>query len=162
MPEPHDLTGPLLVALRQIMRAGDLHSRVLVQRYQLTAPQLLVLQQLQHVGPTTPGKLAKATSLSQATITGIITRLEKRNLVSRIRSDTDRRCIQVHLSRNAERILQQAPPPLPEQFIRQFDQLQDWERTQMLAVVQRMAAMMSQPGQTMRQPTPTPDCMLET
>ena len=89
----------VLAALRRITRAIDLHSRGLMQQVGLTAPQIAALQAIARLQPITAGALAKSIHLSQATVTGILTRLETRTLVSRVRSDTDRRTVLVELCR---------------------------------------------------------------
>ena len=84
------LEDQVIVALRRITRAIDLHSRGLMQEFGLTAPQLAALQAVQRLQPITAGALARSIHLSQATITGILSRLERRDLISRARSDADR------------------------------------------------------------------------
>ena len=59
----------VLVALRRIIRATDLHSKYLAKNTGLTAPQMLLLQTLRTKGEDTVGGLAKEMSLSQATVT---------------------------------------------------------------------------------------------
>jgi len=61
----------VLVALRRITRAIDLHSRGLMQGFGLTAPQLTALQAIGGLQPVTAGALAKSIHLSQATLSGI-------------------------------------------------------------------------------------------
>ena len=61
----------VLVALRRIIRATDLHSKYLAKTTGLTAPQILLLQTLRNKGEDTVGGLAKEMSLSQATVTTI-------------------------------------------------------------------------------------------
>lgn len=139
----HDILDKVLVALRRIMRAVDLHSRSLIQRYGLSGPQLIILRELsRHGGEISGSELAKAVSLSLATVTGILTRLEARGLVSRRRSESDKRRVMVRVTSEARRILESAPPPLQESFARQFGTLQDWEQTQILSSLQRLVAMM--------------------
>src|SRR5690554_7109109 len=77
----------VLVSLRRIIRATDLHSRQLNKVVGLTAPQLLILQILRQGEDLTTGEVAKRVSLSQATVTTIVDRLEKRNFVRRIRGE---------------------------------------------------------------------------
>lgn len=138
----HDTLDKVLVALRRIMRAVDLHSRALLQRYGLSGPQLIILRELARLGEVSGSELAKAVSLSLATVTGILTRLEIRGLVSRRRSSADKRRVMVQATPEARRILQSAPPPLQESFARQFGKLQDWEQTVILSSLQRVVAMM--------------------
>ena len=78
-----DILNKVLISLRRIMRAVDLHSRSLNQRYGLTGPQLIILRELSRLGEISGSELARSVSLSLPTVTGILTRLEKRDLVSR-------------------------------------------------------------------------------
>lgn len=136
------LEDQVIVALRRITRAIDLHSRELMQEFGLTTPQLAALQAIARLQPITAGALARSIHLSQSTITGVLNRLEKRGLVSRVRSEADRRSIVVGLTDAGRELLQAAPSLLQDQFRRELLQLQEWEQTQMLATLQRIASMM--------------------
>ncbi|MDO8860723.1 MarR family transcriptional regulator [Haliea sp. E1-2-M8] len=132
----------VLVALRRVIRATDLHSRHLAKTTGLTAPQILLLQTIRDRGQVTIGELATDISLSQATVTTILDRLEKRCLVYRKRSSTDKRKVHAHLTPDAQEVLKSAPIPLQEQFTRQFGELQEWEQTMIISSLQRIAKMM--------------------
>ncbi len=132
----------VLVALRKIIRATDLHSRYLSKNTGLTAPQMLLLQTLRSRGEETVGGLAKEMNLSQATVTTILDRLEKKSLILRERSTSDRRKVLVYLTENALDILKGAPIPLQAQFTRQFNDLQDWEQLMIISSLSRIAQMM--------------------
>ncbi|KAL8188453.1 UNVERIFIED_CONTAM: hypothetical protein K2H54_000139 [Gekko kuhli] len=86
--EKHD---EVLVALRQIIRAIDMHSKRLIKEAGLTSPQLLLLKGIDELGQISMRQLADHTNMSQATATTIMDRLESRQLVQRIRSETDKR-----------------------------------------------------------------------
>ena len=62
----------VLISIRQIIRATDLHSRRLSKQVGLTAPQLLILQAIRDLGAVSISKLSQEVSLSQATVTTII------------------------------------------------------------------------------------------
>lgn len=132
----------VLVALRRVIRATDLHSKYLAKTTGLTAPQILLLQILRNKGEVTIGELAVEMSLSQATVTTIIDRLEKRKLVYRARSTTDKRKVHAYLTEEAIDTLKNAPMPLQEHFARQFNDLQEWEQTMIISSLQRVAHMM--------------------
>lgn len=132
----------VLVSLRRIIRATDLHSRQLNKVVGLTAPQLLILQLLRQHEDLTTGEVAKRVSLSQATVTTIVDRLEKRGLVRRERGEADRRKVYLHLTEEGEAVLVDAPKPLQEDFIRQFQDLHDWEQSMILSSLERVAYMM--------------------
>lgn len=132
----------VLVALRRVIRATDFHSKHLAKTVGLTAPQILLLQTIRAKGEVTIGELANEVSLSQATVTSILDRLEKRELVFRERSKEDKRKVHAYLTEQAAEILKEAPIPLQEHFTRQFGDLQEWEQTMIISSLQRVAQMM--------------------
>ena len=132
----------VLIALRRVIRATDLHSKYLSKTVGLTAPQLLILQSLRESEDLPVGELANKVSLSQATVTSIVDRLEKKSFVRRERSQTDKRKVLVQLAELGVVALKDSPTPLQENFVRQFNDLQDWEQTMMIASLQRVAQMM--------------------
>lgn len=135
-------TTQVMAALRRIIRAIDLHSRALVQRYGLTGPQLIVLKELVDMSPQTVSALAAAVNLSQATVTGILDRLERKEMLTRERDSKDKRKVLVSPTPAAEDVLAGAPPLLQEHFTAAFDGLADWEQTQILSSLQRIVALM--------------------
>jgi DNA-binding MarR family transcriptional regulator len=132
----------VLVTLRRIIRATDLYSKQLAKNTGLTSPQMLLLQILRNKGEQTVGVLAKEMSLSQATVTTILDRLEKKALIIRERSTSDRRKVQVDVTDSAVEILKDAPLPLQHQFTQQFNDLQEWEQLMMISSLSRIAQMM--------------------
>ncbi|WP_054112503.1 MarR family winged helix-turn-helix transcriptional regulator [Marinagarivorans algicola] len=132
----------VLVALRRVIRATDLHSKHLAKTTGLTAPQILLLQTVRDKGQVTIGELAAEMSLSQATVTTILDRLEKRGLVFRERSTEDKRKVHAFLTSEGQSVLVKAPIPLQDHFARQFANLQDWEKTMIISSLQRVAHMM--------------------
>jgi DNA-binding MarR family transcriptional regulator len=137
-----DSLHQVLISLRRVIRATDLHSKQLVKTTGLTAPQLLLLQAIRDNSDVTIGEVAKKISLSQATVTTILDRLEKRELVKRVRSTTDKRRVHVYLTDKANEVLMDAPAPLQEQFSEQFNGLELWEQTMIISSLQRIAQMM--------------------
>ena len=71
-----DRLEQVLVSLRRVIRATDLHSKHLAKISGLTAPQILLLQAIRKLEGAPVGQLAKEVSLSQATVTTILDRLE--------------------------------------------------------------------------------------
>ena len=140
--QPLDTIEEVLVALRRVIRATDLQSRHLIKTTGLTAPQLLLLKAIQNREQVTIGELAHEISLSQATVTSIMDRLEKKELVYRQRSDNDKRKVHAYLTESGRAVLKNAPTPLQESFVLQFQHLQDWEQNMIIAALQRVAQMM--------------------
>lgn len=136
------LLDQILIALRRILRATELYSKYLNKTVNLTFPQLLILKKLANGRSLTSSQVADELSLSRATITTIVDRLEKRGLVSRERSQNDRRVIYLVLSEAGENLLMDAPTPLQEDFIHRLRTLEDWQKTMILSALQQVAAMM--------------------
>lgn len=146
MPSSHDLCEEIVRALRRVMRAVDLHSRGLVRSHGLTSTQALLLKELLRMGETSVGELARVIALSPATVTDVLNRLEKRGLVARMRSPVDRRQVLVRATQTTAERLSHSPPLLQERFAEKLLELQEWEQTQLLASLQRLAAMMDAEG----------------
>ncbi len=138
-----EILDDVLVALRRIVRSIDLHSKKLVQSHHLTIPQVVLLREIQRHKRLPLGDLAKLASLSNATVTGIVDRLEVRNLVRRVRSKTDRRQVFVEIAEEGFKAVQTMPPLLQENFVRQIQSLQKWEQAQILSSLERVASIMN-------------------
>lgn len=138
-----DLTENILIALRRVIRAIDLHSRNLAQCYGLTGPQALLLTEIVRSGSITGSELAKRASLSQATVTDVIKRLEGRELLERTRDRADKRKSILQATSQGEALVKQSVPLLQERFQIRLAELKEWEQTQLLASLQRIAEMMN-------------------
>ena len=135
-------TMKVMAALRRIIRAIDLHSRHLVDRFSVTGPQLIALKELARLGQVPVGVLAARVHVSHPTMTGILDRLERRGLVRRTRDTEDRRRMTAAPTAAGLKLLESAPSPLQDHFRYEFSKLEEWEQTHMLATLQRIAAMM--------------------
>ena len=136
----------VLVALRRVIRATDLHSKQLSKHVGLTGPQLLIMRTIRDLGEVTIGTITDHVSLSQATVTTILDRLEMRKLVYRVRSTLDKRKVHAHLTEEGADLLARAPLPLQDNFIRKFQNLDQWEQSMIIASLQRVANMMDADG----------------
>ncbi|MEX0937228.1 MAG: MarR family transcriptional regulator [Pirellulales bacterium] len=142
MSTPPSLEDQIVVSLRRISRAIDLRSRLLLLEYGLTSPQLTTLHAVARLQPISSSTLAREIHVGQPTVTGILHRLEQRGLITRTRSDHDRRSVEITLTSEGQRMLTSAPTLLDEQFHRRLARLKDWERTQILSTLQHVADMM--------------------
>jgi len=132
----------LLIALRRVIRAIDLRSKQLSKNIGLTGPQLLVMRYVGQEPGVMVRQIANSINLSPATVTNILDRLEARNLVQRVRSTEDKRRVGVFLTEPGQEMLKNAPMPFQEHFTNRFGQLEEWEQSQMIATLQRLAHMM--------------------
>lgn len=139
------LDDEIIIAIRRISQAVEGYSRFLWQEYGLTSPQLGALRELEKSPLATPGFLAEKLHVSPQTVAGILKRLEQRGLITRARDENDRRSFSLQLSDEGRRLSNEAPSLLRDQFRHELNRLQPWESTQILAMLQRVATMMSAP-----------------
>jgi DNA-binding MarR family transcriptional regulator len=140
---PLEYQEEILRSLRRIIRAVDLYSRRLVTQHGLSGPQLLCLRRLATTGPMPAGQLASEMSLSPATVSGILDRLEVRGLATRERQTDDKRRVLVRLTPKGRRTAQKAPPPLEHGFLEQLEALPINKQAEIDRVLKRLVTMMS-------------------
>ena len=141
-PSSQDLADTILASIRRVVRAIDLDSKRMIRDFGITGPQLVTLRAVARFGPITVTALAKAINLSQPTVTGILLRLDQQGLVKRERDGGDRRAVTSTITTRGIAVLQDTPTMLEDRFRRELERLEEWEQTQTLATLQRIAAMM--------------------
>jgi DNA-binding MarR family transcriptional regulator len=132
----------ILIALRRIARSMDLRSRLLLQGHGLTTPQLMTLRAIGRLQPATAGAIARAIHLGHSTTTGILDRLERRGWICRSRDEHDRRSVNLCLTARGREVLERAPAQIDDRFRERLERVPQWEQTQILATLQRVADMM--------------------
>lgn len=139
---PMERYEEVLVCLRRIIRAVDLHSKRLMQSSGLSGPQLLELRAVRSAGHPTAGEVARKVHISHGTAMTILDRLESKGLAERCRSSEDKRKVVVSLTPDGRETVARAPVPMQEEFVHAFKRLAGWEQGQILASLERVAAMM--------------------
>lgn len=133
----------LLIGLRKITQAIDLHSRYLFKTVGITSPQLVILHELSHFESLSVSELSSLISLSQGTVTQILARLEKRGLINRRKSEEDKRRSLISITQDGSQLIQDAPSPLQDRFSESFHSLEDWEQLMILSSIKRIVSLMS-------------------
>lgn len=80
--------------------------REILKDYNITGPQFNALQYLIRDGNLTIGELSEKMALAYSTITDLVDRMEKNNLVIRVRDDKDRRVVRIKVLDKGFEILQ--------------------------------------------------------
>lgn len=132
-----------LVTLRRIMHVADTNARALARRTGLTLAQMIVLEIVAEDDRTTPKEIARRSGVSQATITSLLDKLEGRDLISRRRSEQDRRLMRVAATEKGRKLLADSPNPLYAAFSTKFEGLPEWEQLMLLAGLERVAGLMN-------------------
>ena len=113
---PRQWTEPQGVALGlwiALARCYATHTRAVaykVQEYDLTVPQFGALEALYHLGPLSLGELADKLLVTGGNVTYVMDRLEAQGLVSRYRSESDRRVVHAKLTEKGRALVARVFP----------------------------------------------------
>lgn len=99
----YDQVGPsdgvaLLTAVRAIGTATDAYRRAVIAESGLGSADLATLSLLHREEPQQANRIGESTGLTPGSVTALLDRLEAGGYVTRIRTDHDRRSLQVHLT----------------------------------------------------------------
>lgn len=132
-------------ALRRILRKISQHSRQLFREAGLTVPQLLCLRVIGEAEPAsevTASMVSESVQLSPPTVSRILDRLEKRQLILRERRSTDRRKVCLSLTAAGRQKVDELPTPLQEEFVARMQSLTLEEQSHLLGTLERIVEMM--------------------
>jgi len=104
----------------------------------LSLVHLNVLMTLEAEGPLPMGALAEAMDVSQASVTGIVDRMEQRDLVERQRGDEDRRVVRVALTDEGRRLISVLAAQRRDHMAQLLDDLSNEELAGFLTGVRAM------------------------
>lgn len=93
--------------LRYISGIIKQKGREILNSYTITPPQFVALQWLFEHGDMTIGDLSNKMFLAFSTTTDLVDRMEKNDLVVRIREEQDRRVVRIKLLNEGERIIEE-------------------------------------------------------
>ena len=93
--------------LRHIAALIKQKGREILSNYTITPPQFIALQWLHELGDMTIGDLSNKMYLAFSTTTDLVDRMERNELVQRIRDNQDRRVVRIHLLTEGERIIEE-------------------------------------------------------
>lgn len=134
----------VLIALKRITRAIDLHSKLLLKNFGLSGPQVLVLNEIRKSeAGLSLTQISKKISLSAATVSEIIDRLILKNYVTRTKHEKDKRQNILLVTESGRKILKSIPNLMNDSFLKKFNVLEEWEQNMILANLQRVAEMMN-------------------
>jgi MarR family transcriptional regulator, organic hydroperoxide resistance regulator len=94
-------------ALRHISGIIKQKGREILNDYHITPPQFVALQWLWENGDLTIGELSNKMFLACSTTTDLVDRMEKNQLVIRVKDTHDRRIVRIHLLAEGERIIEE-------------------------------------------------------
>ncbi|RLQ98015.1 MarR family winged helix-turn-helix transcriptional regulator [Falsibacillus albus] len=103
--EKLDVVADIEKDLRYISAIIKQKGREILSNYTITPPQFVALQWLFEDGDMTIGDLSNKMFLACSTTTDLVDRMEKNDLVMRVKDPNDRRVVRIHLLKEGERII---------------------------------------------------------
>ncbi|MBT1073985.1 MarR family winged helix-turn-helix transcriptional regulator [Geobacter grbiciae] len=104
-----DLIAQVTDNLRRVFQVVNEHSKRAMRETGLTGPQLWAIKVIAGQGPLRVSDLARRLYLHNATVVGIIDRLEAQGLAQRTRSREDRRVVMVDLTEQGKDLVARSP-----------------------------------------------------
>ena len=148
-PEPPDATL-IVQGLRRIVKALHSFSQDVYRQYGLTGPQLWALKTLQREGRVSAGQLAQALAVHQSSLSILIDRLEKRGLVTRVRSHGDGRFVLIEMTKRGLALSAMAPDPAQGRLLHGLQAMSRTEVRQIRRAVDRLVQVMEAEDTTAR------------
>ncbi|OIJ10614.1 MarR family transcriptional regulator [Anaerobacillus alkalilacustris] len=94
-------------SLRMIADIVKQKGREILTQFPITPPQFVALQWLHEYGDMTIGELSTKMYLACSTTTDLVDRMEKNELVERVKDTNDRRVVRIHLLKKGATIIEQ-------------------------------------------------------
>ncbi|MBN2062206.1 MAG: MarR family transcriptional regulator [Deltaproteobacteria bacterium] len=107
----------IVYSIRRLMQAGEHYTKELNKVYNVSSAQLNCLLALYENGNLSPSQIASLIMVNSSTVTGIVDRLEQKNLVKRSRISNDRRVITIELTKYGRSLAENAPPPIQQKIV---------------------------------------------
>ncbi len=131
--------GRSLNVIRSVVRALNLNTRAIEQRSGISLAQLFVLEQLAQRPAVSLTDLAERTATHQSSVSVVVQRLVDRGLVSRTRSASDRRFVEIVITDVGREVLTRAPETVQIKLLHGLARLADAERDRLAALLERWA-----------------------
>jgi DNA-binding MarR family transcriptional regulator len=103
------MVAEILDNIRRVFQVVNEQSKQVERETGLTGPQVWAIKVIAEQGTIRVSELAKRMYLHPATVGGILDRLEKRGLIARNRSLTDRRVVDVELTVEGRQLVANSP-----------------------------------------------------
>ncbi len=108
-------------------------------RHGLTGPQLTVIKMLETLGDLSLSRLSERIRAQNSTVTGIVDRMEREGLVTRARSETDRRVVHIQLTQKGLDIAQEVKVEPIQLFREALSSLSREDTKDLLRVLTKLA-----------------------
>lgn len=124
--------------LRYISGIIKQKGREILNSYTITPPQFVALQWLFEHGDMTIGDLSNKMYLAFSTTTDLVDRMEKNEMVVRIREEQDRRVVRIKLLKEGERVIEEVIQKRREYLNTVLEDFTEDESEQFAALLEKL------------------------
>lgn len=119
----------ILIKIRRIVRSINLESKKVQKDYGVSIPQILCLEYLKNAPnyQATQKSIRDHLKLNSSTVTGIISRLERKGLLARLPKSGDKRVTTITLTSIGDELLKQTPDLLQQRLAAKLKSIPDSE-----------------------------------
>lgn len=123
----------ILINIRKIIRSINLESKSIEREFGISIPQYLCLNFLRtsETYRATATEIGLHLNLNASTVTGIVSRLEKKGYVARLINPEDKRSSFIYLTALGDKIIQTIPNLLQDKLTLKLQELQPQELQQL-------------------------------
>ena len=136
--QPSGRIAEALQAVRGLVQALTQSARAVESKTGVTNAQLFLLRQIRDHPNITVNELAARAMTHQSTVSIVLSRLERRDLITRGTSQIDRRSVVLRLTAAGRRLLRRAPTPATSEIL---DALQRLTPTELSALTRGVRAL---------------------
>lgn len=130
----------ILDAFRVLVAALASASRASQQKLGVTGAQHFVLQKLMEAGELSVGELADRTHTHQSTVSTVVTKLVRKGLVNRVRSDSDARVQLLSITPQGRQKLRKPTDTIQDRLINSIEGLSSTKRITLVALLNEVIA----------------------
>ena len=123
----------ILINIRKIIRSINLESKSIEREFGISIPQYLCLNFLRtsETYRATATEIGQHLNLNASTVTGIVSRLEKKGYVARLLNPEDKRSSFIYLTALGDKIIKTIPNLLQDKLTLKLQELQPEELQQL-------------------------------
>ena len=131
-PSQSEAVAEIVQSFHRLFKSVDTFSKYTLRAFGVSGPQIWALRTVEDAGRITIGDLSERMHLHISTVSGILDRLEKGKLLTRERSEVDRRTVHLKVTNKGRSVIARAPEPPRAKLARKLARLRPREIASLL------------------------------
>ncbi len=136
--EREDLALHLLIVMSRATRVIQAKALESIESHGINSTEFAVMELLYHKGPQPIQKIGKKILMTSGSMTYIVDRLEKKDMLERVRCEKDRRVIHAKLTNEGEALIQKIFPIHREHITEMMSVLTDEEKEIAIEILRKL------------------------